>query len=338
MKISDFNEADTIKSVIEYTYNESADASLDIAYGIDENFLFGCGISISSLLLNNPEENLVFHVFTDTVSDEFCTKFDLLAQQFKTKIIIYLIDCEQLKNLPTTKNWSYATYFRFIIADYFSAKLKRVLYLDADIFCKGSIHDIVHLEFTNNTLAAVVAENDQTWWNKRAELLSVPALKKGYFNAGFLLINLKQWAAENISKKAMELLADPVVSKKITHLDQDILNMLLVGKVIFLEKKYNTRLSINYELKKNFISPVNDETVLIHYIGPTKPWHSWGNYPVADSFIAAKKASPWKEDKLLPPVNSSQFRYCAKHKYNQKHYLEWIGCYMKYYKQKFVAK
>ncbi|XPE67440.1 glycosyltransferase [Shigella flexneri] len=33
--------------------------------------------------------------------------------------------------------------------------------------------------------------------------------------------------------------------------------------------KYNTQFSLNYELKKSFVCPINDETVLIHYVGPT---------------------------------------------------------------------
>ncbi|WP_349254600.1 glycosyltransferase [Escherichia coli] len=36
-------------------------------------------------------------------------------------------------------------------------------------------------------------------------------------------------------------------------------------------EKYNTRYSINYELKDKVDNPVNDDTVFIHYVGPTKP-------------------------------------------------------------------
>ncbi|MGU0042771.1 glycosyltransferase [Escherichia coli] len=38
-----------------------------------------------------------------------------------------------------------------------------------------------------------------------------------------------------------------------------------------MDAKYNTQFSLNYELKKSFVCPINDETVLIHYVGPTKP-------------------------------------------------------------------
>jgi lipopolysaccharide biosynthesis glycosyltransferase len=43
------------------------------------------------------------------------------------------VNCERLKALPTTKNWSIAMYFRFVIADYFIDQQDKILYLDADL-------------------------------------------------------------------------------------------------------------------------------------------------------------------------------------------------------------
>ncbi|HFO8147401.1 TPA: glycosyltransferase family 8 C-terminal domain-containing protein, partial [Escherichia coli] len=81
-------------------------------------------------------------------------------------------------------------------------------------------------------------------------------------------------------------------------------------------------------------NPVNDDTVFIHYVGPTKPWHEWADYPVSRSFLIAKASSPWCKEDLLKPVNSNQYRYCAKHKFKQKHYMAGIFNYLKYYKEK----
>ncbi|MFP1557745.1 glycosyltransferase [Escherichia coli] len=61
----------------------------------------------------------------------------------------------------------------------------------------------------------------------------------------------------------------------------------MVSEVYFGE--YNTRYSINYELKDKVDNPVNDDTVFIHYVGPTKPWHEWADYPVSRSFLLPKQ-------------------------------------------------
>ncbi len=324
-----------ILSEIDCDYSDNIKTeSFNICFGLDKNFLFGCGVAISSIILTNPRENFIFHVFTDYFSDEIRKRFDLLAKSNNTRIIIYIINCDSLKKLPSTKNWSYATYFRFIIADYFSDKLNKILYLDADIACKGSIQELIHFNFKSEDIAAVVMEGNDKWWVRRAEHLSTPGLINGYFNAGFLLINIPAWANNNISSRAIDLLSDPKIASVITHLDQDVLNMLLVGKVQFIDKKFNTQYSLNYELKDVAINPVQDSTVFVHYIGPTKPWHSWGNYPVSRFFYQGKDASPWYDEPLLEPENAVQSRYSAKHFMKQGKTMQALLSWAKYYTYK----
>lgn len=85
------------------------------------------------------------------------------------------------------------------------------------------------------------------------------------------MINTAKWAAQQVSARAIAMLNEPEVIKKITHPDQDVLNMLLADKLIFADIKYNTQFSLNYQLKESFINPVTNNTIFIHYIGPTKP-------------------------------------------------------------------
>lgn len=330
-----FDERDVILSVNDYNFlPDSESSAFNIAYGIDKNFLYGCGISIASILFANRNSPLTFHVFTDFLTDGVRDKFAALAEQYQSRIVIYLVNCDKLKSLPSTKNWTYATYFRFIIADYFTGKTDRVLYLDADIGCKGSIQELIELQFTHDEIAAVIMEGNTAWWTKRADTLATPGLVDGYFNAGFLLINIPAWNASEISKRAIEMLRDPEVVSKITHLDQDVLNMLLVGATRFIDSKFNTQYSLNYELKPSVVRPVNENTVFIHYIGPTKPWHLWGEYPVSESFLNAKAHSPWKNDALLAPNGAAQYRYCAKHQLHQKQLIKGIMSYILYFKKK----
>ncbi|WP_272574396.1 lipopolysaccharide 3-alpha-galactosyltransferase [Providencia sp. PROV259] len=334
-----FNKENAVTKQIDLSSSDTVigDGSLHVSYGIDRNFLYGCGISIASLLKANSDISFSFHVFTDYFDDEQSRLFKALAEQYKTSIKIYLVDCEQLRSLPSTKNWSYATYFRFIIADYFSNQLERMIYMDADIMCQGSLKPLLDIQFEQDEIAAVVPERDKVWWQKRADALGIPSIASGYFNAGFLVLNLVNWSKFDISTKAMELLSQETVKAKLSYLDQDILNMLLTEKVIYLDGKYNTQYSINYELQKGKKeNPITSDTVLIHYIGPTKPWHEWANYPTAQPFIDAKNASPWKDIPLLKAKSSNHLRYCAKHLSYQKRYFACIKNYLKYLLKKVV--
>ena len=314
--------------------NDSNINQLNIAYGIDKNFFLGCAVSITSILLTNLELNFNFHIFTNSINDDFQQKLHQLTDKYKTQITIYLVEDSYFNNLPTTLNWTLATYFRFIVADYFYNKIDKILYLDADIVCKGSLIELFNLKFDNN-LAYVVIEKDPIWWEKCAKRLNENKFLTGYFNAGFLLVNLKKWKENNINEKALKLLTNENLRKKFTHLDQDALNLLLLDKVKYLDRKYNQQVNLNYELKNKSnisnYSPITNETVLIHYIGPTKPWHDWTiTYECSKCFLDVKAKSPWKTVPLSSATTSKQLRYCSKHKLHQNKICSGIFYFIKY--------
>lgn len=272
--------------------------------------------------MHNKNINFHFHIFTDFFDDEQESLFSQLVKQYNTKITIYLLECEELKKLPTTKNWSYATYFRFIILDYLSQKIKILLYLDADIICKGKINSLADINLNNEKFAAAVADGGAT----RNKSLDTSSLNKNYFNAGFMLINTSQWIESKISSKSIQL----VSKKKLPYLDQDTLNLLLVNKVILIEQKWNTFCKIDYEFSKK-IQKIHDNVVFIHYIGISKPWHEWAtNYLSSKYFIDAKKASPWIRIPQIKANKSHLFKYQYKHAFYQKKYLTALLAYLNY--------
>ncbi|PWC19851.1 lipopolysaccharide 3-alpha-galactosyltransferase [Brenneria roseae subsp. roseae] len=331
-----FNKEMVIEKVFKFSFSKERE-DLNIAFGTDKNFLYGCAISIASILLYNKDKKLSFHIFTDLIDEENKEKFRELAKLYNADISIYIVNCEWLKNLPSNKNWSYAIYFRFIASDYLLDKLDKFLYLDSDIICKGDIQEIIALDI-NNVVAAVITDRDVSWWEKRAETLGVSSIKKGYFNSGVLLINLKNWDDESVTEKTMEMLKDDNIKNRITYPDQDILNMLLSDRVIFLDKKYNTQFSLNYELKcktgETYPHPINDNTIFIHYIGPTKPWHEWAEYPSSSYFYIARNNSPWKDVPLEEATSANQLRYCAKHQFHKNKIINGIINYIKYFLKK----
>ena len=59
-----FNPQEMINRTIIFDERPEASvaSSFHVAYGIDQNFLFGCGVSITSVLLHNNDVSFVFHV------------------------------------------------------------------------------------------------------------------------------------------------------------------------------------------------------------------------------------------------------------------------------------
>lgn len=100
-----FTANNIIKNKITFgvTKNNNADR-LDIAYGIDKNFSLGCAISITSILENNLNCKFDFHIFSNEINDDFKSNLKKLTDKYNTTISIYLVDDNNLSNLPITKN------------------------------------------------------------------------------------------------------------------------------------------------------------------------------------------------------------------------------------------
>ncbi|MFP1484514.1 glycosyltransferase [Escherichia coli] len=60
-----------------------------------------------------------------------------------------------------------------------------MLYLDADIACKGSIKELLDYQFSTNEIAAVVAERDVEWWQNRASVLTTTVCTYWIFQCWF---------------------------------------------------------------------------------------------------------------------------------------------------------
>ncbi|GFN46889.1 glycosyltransferase [Candidatus Regiella insecticola] len=329
-----------IKEIKEYKYAPRVQnkKKLDIAYGVDKKYLFASGISITSILLNNDNSSFSFHVFTDFLDVENESKFKKLAKNRCADITLHLIDCKKLKNLPCSERFNYSAYIRLIIAGQLCGSKDKILYLDADIFCNGSIEALNDIELGNNACGVV---KDTLGKSERAKLsmrLDIPNIEQSYFNSGFLLLNPAYWRSHNITHQAFALLGSKKYEGKLVFFDQDVLNILFFGKTIHLSAKYNRIYNLSHERKrkqKNCALPDLNDAALIHYTGNTKPWHSWANYTACDLFKKALAASEWKDHLPIPPQIREELKECAKHYFYQKDYINWIKNRAKYYFRKY---
>lgn len=305
---------------------------LNVSYGIDKNFLYGAGVSISSVLINNSDVNFVFHVFTDYVDDDYLKSFNETAKQFNTSIIVYLIDPEYFADLPTSQFWSYATYFRVLSFEYLSESISTLLYLDADVVCKGSLKPLTEIIFKDE-FAAVIPDNDSTQ-AACAKRLNIPEMNGRYFNAGVIYVNLKKWHEANLTPYLLKLLRGETKYGSLKYLDQDALNIAFNMNNIYLAKDFDTIYTLKNELydrsHRKYQQTITDKTVLIHYTGITKPWHSWAGYPSASYFNIAREQSPWKKYPLKEARTVAEMQKQYKHLFAHGEYIKGITSLIKY--------
>ncbi|ROP56233.1 UDP-glucose/galactose:(glucosyl)LPS alpha-1,2-glucosyl/galactosyltransferase/UDP-glucose:(galactosyl)LPS alpha-1,2-glucosyltransferase/(galactosyl)LPS 1,2-glucosyltransferase [Enterobacter sp. BIGb0383] len=329
----------SIKKILEFNHAPvGQDSQLNVAWGVDKNFMFGAAISMTSVLQHNSDLNIHFHLLTDYFDDDYQQKVITLAKQFSTNISIYIINAEGLKVLPCGNAWSHATYFRFIAFEYLSEKIDELLYIDADVVCKGSLIELTKIQF-DDRVAAVIQDVEESR-SYAAERLNIPEFNDEYFNAGVIYANLREWKKQEFFSKAFSILLDK--NNKFAFLDQDVLNIMFRGKTIFLPRIYDAIYGIKQELKSKNLSSykeyITEDTILIHYIGVTKPWNSWANYPSAQYFVDAWKASPWADVPLLPARTPKQYKKKSRHERLQGKYISSILSYIGYLKEKVKGK
>lgn len=225
-----------------------------IAFGISKAFTYPVGVLITSILENNKDMKISFHIFVDDkIEDKELNRFKDLIEFYDTNIIIYEIDNSEFLNLDD-REFTIATYYRFAIPYQLKDLTDKYLYIDADMIAIRDLKDYLNINIENK-IAAVV---DDFTLDKVGNPILLAEDKK-YFNAGMMYINLNLWMKEQVSEKSVSILRevnlDPKQKIKYGYefrcFDQDALNIVLKNKVKYIEPKYNFLANISLKHNKN---------------------------------------------------------------------------------------
>lgn len=214
---------------------------------------------IKSVSVHN--RNVRFYVFNDDLPTEWFQIIQKHLSVIGSEIVNVKVTSHPLKDyhLPNAI-LSYATFFRYFIADYVVED--QVVYLDSDMIVTGPLDELFELDLQGNYVAAV---RDY-----------IPTGYLETFNAGMLVIDTKKWREEGMSRQLLELTS---IHHENTYGDQGILNMRFENQWLHLDKKYNFMVGID-----NFMHLRGDQAwfeseyrgnhlpVIIHYTMEFKPW------------------------------------------------------------------
>lgn len=122
-------------------------------YGTDEKFSLAVGIAMSSVREHN--KNCIFHWFVTNLNKSDFERIERFSEKYDVICNIYYINEKLVRGLFCNNAWSTAMYYRLLAAAYFNNKLKRVLYLDGDTYCRGDLSKLYHINLRDNIVAAV---------------------------------------------------------------------------------------------------------------------------------------------------------------------------------------
>ncbi|CDG20466.1 putative Lipopolysaccharide 1, 3-galactosyltransferase [Xenorhabdus poinarii G6] len=279
-----------VHDVINIGSSNKEEPMLHIAFGVDEKFLRPAGVVISSILKTNSNKKLKFHIFINEISDDSIERL----KNIDANITIHIFNDSRFKGLQEKENLPISMYYRIIVPYILHSVTDKVLYLDADLLCVGKLDELMNHKFKNNEISCVV--NHKSLDVDNVNYIGIKD-KTHYFNSGVMLINTIAWVENDIFKEFSTL----IKIRDFKYPDQDVLNIILEGKVKYLNQIYN-----------NFMEDVNvgDETVFIHFTGTPKPWQLW--YEKSDIYDVFYSDSPWHDVPYDIPRTARQMRIYAK--------------------------
>jgi len=181
----------------------------------------------------------------------------------------------------------------------------KVIYSDIDVVFNRDIADLMSIDLEENYIAGVidVATMVGTFFDKKINnsMRGVYDIRAGeyYINSGILVFNTKAWLALNLSGKAIDLLSE----RKFLFPDQDAINSICNGKIVFLEQEWNSLPPKHFsQWEKRF-----GEIHLAHIAAPFKEWKKSYNSN-RGVFHFTGRGKPWED---VSAKNGSLWWYYA---------------------------
>ncbi|MDR2854366.1 MAG: glycosyltransferase family 8 protein [Prevotellaceae bacterium] len=211
-----------------------------------------------------------------------------------------------------SSRWSVETYFRLLIP-YLFPERKKMIYLDGDIICNVDIAELYEVELGENLLACVrdysgtmimcgTDEREKEIYQNEHQIFAELKNPDDYFNAGVQVFNSEAFR-NTISMP--DLLAF-TASRAWQIVDQDVLNVLCEGKVMFLPIDWNfpncnsNLANLPKDLQQAYIA-ARERPKLVHLIW--KPWRAYTDLPSIRLFFAYAFKTPFIETILTRIYN-----------------------------------
>lgn len=254
---------------------------LTIVSTANNKFATPLTILYRSILSNDTINQFAFYIFNDHLNAQNKNQLKQLESEFPNcqKISFLTVDEQLFKQVVTDERIIKAAYYRIYTAELLP-DLDRVLYLDCDLICNGSLETLWQTPLHGKIIGAV---EDAGYVPRLAEM-GIQAKQSFYFNSGVMLIDLKRWRKEKITEKVMTFINQ--YPEKLKYHDQDALNAVLADNWLYLHPKYNMQSRLIRREQEHPLAPAEilaeearQNPILIHYSGRSKPWLTFGVRP-----------------------------------------------------------
>ena len=177
---------------------------MNIVLATDDNFVQHCSVTMLSILKHNSD--VVFYILTEGLSESNVSMLNNIVAENGGDIYICNVDKEVVKRFPmpadADAHISVATYYRLLTEFILPQSVDKYIYMDCDMVVRGNMLELWNENVENYAIGAVF-QSVSLAQEQDKNRLGIPE-KNGYFNAGLLLVNLKYWRENNISKRLLD--------------------------------------------------------------------------------------------------------------------------------------
>jgi lipopolysaccharide biosynthesis glycosyltransferase len=302
--------------------------TINIAYCTDANYLEYVATSITSVIMNNVHIPLAFYVFVYDVCDS-----DIERLRATSPLILVIeidkAEIEKYQDNFTIKHLNRSVYMRLAVPRLLAGKVDKFIYLDADTLCFSDISGINKINI-DEVICAVSHDSLDTNNNINAQRLNIQTGK--YFNSGFLYINIGNWIANEVERKANLILFEK--GETLPYPDQDALNIAMCNNFVFIDNSWNYIFNWYTEEQKETFFYVKEKLPrIIHFTGGRKPWFKEHDGLSQQLFLFYHHFTPWKNIPLRSyqeRMRPTDYRVYARKNWRQGKYLQSIKWYIKY--------
>lgn len=282
---------------------------IELVLASDENFVMPLAVTLFSVVKNlKPSRKLRITILDGGIGESSQVKLVQLIQSVKKTVEIHFkkVDYSNIKDLFTTKWLNFSTYYRLFIPEVLPETVTKAIYLDCDIIVNRCIGELWDVELGDQVLGAV----DLMGVGMVSDSSGLPEIyqelglepKTPMFNAGILLINLRQWREENISVRVFEFTRR--FSAYLRYADQDGLNAVLAGNWKRLDPRWNVQLGAIYNYGawpesahkvtyRAWASTSVTDAFIWHFVSHRKPWNAMMTNPSRQHFDRYLWESRW---------------------------------------------
>jgi lipopolysaccharide biosynthesis glycosyltransferase len=143
-----------------------------------------------------------------------------------------------------------------------------------------------------------------------------------YINSGVMLINLIRWRELDYTKKCIEFSNKNI--DKLILLDQCAINVILQNDIVLLSGKWNVM------VQPRILTYDGPDASILHFITDSKPWQSWYEHPLGESYWRYLNVSPWADAKPIAAQTVSQVLRLARLLAQQGKLTESIAVYERF--------